>query len=244
MTGFGNLADHLSQLRLALTELERHEAVLRTWAWQLADVFRHGGRLLAAGNGGSAAEAQHLTAELVGRFETDRPPLSAIALHAETSSLTALLNDFSAEEVYARQVVAHGRSGDVLVLLSTSGRSQNVVRAAERGQARGLLVWALTGPLPNPLAERADSTISIGTASATAVQEAHLVAVHALCAGVERWLEGPETDPGRPCLRAVAHPGRRHDAPAGRFRGRAATPTPPAGARTPGPPAEGLTGDG
>ena len=89
-----------------------------------------------AGNGGSAAEAQHLTAELVGRYVADRPPLSAIALHAETSSLTAIGNDFGPAEAFARQVAAHGRPGDTLLLLSASGRSENVLAAA--GRARSL----------------------------------------------------------------------------------------------------------
>lgn len=188
MTIFDSLAEHLPQLRSALADLERHEAVLQTWAWQLAEVFHRGGRLLAAGNGGSAAEAQHLTAELVGRFQIQRQPLSAIALHAETSSLTAILNDFDADEVFARQVHAHGRPGDVLILLSTSGHSPNLLRAAERGRTLGLQVWALTGPSPNPLVLRSDSAIAVQSPSPTAVQEVHLVAVHALCAAVERRL--------------------------------------------------------
>src|SRR3712207_9363710 len=91
-------------------------------------------RLLAAGNGGSSAQAQHLTAELVGRYRDDRPPFSAICLTAETSSLTAIANDYPPEELFARQVEAHGRPGDVLVLMSTSGRSPYIVAAAERGR--------------------------------------------------------------------------------------------------------------
>ena len=93
------------------------------WGVRLAAVLDNGGRLLAAGNGGSAAQAQHLTAELVGRYRDDRPPFSAICLSAETSSLTAIANDYPASELFARQVEAHGRPGDVLVLMSTSGRS-------------------------------------------------------------------------------------------------------------------------
>ena len=109
---------------------------------------RRGGRLLAAGNGGSAAQAQHLTAELVGRYRDDRPPFSAIALHAETSSLTAIANDYGADELFARQVEAHGRRGDVLVLLSTSGRCRTCCGGRGRRGGRGLAVWALTGPAP------------------------------------------------------------------------------------------------
>ncbi|HEY6793425.1 MAG TPA: SIS domain-containing protein [Kineosporiaceae bacterium] len=190
--GFGTLTGHLRHVREALADLERQAPTIERWGADLAALFRRGGRLLAAGNGGSAAEAQHLTAELVGRFEAGgRPPLSAIALHAETSTVTALVNDFGVEEVFARQAEAHGRSGDVLVLLSTSGRSPNLLRAAERGRRAGLRVWALTGRRPNPLADLADEVLALDTPSGAAVQEAHLVAVHALCAAVEQRLALP-----------------------------------------------------
>jgi D-sedoheptulose 7-phosphate isomerase len=187
---FADLPRHLPLLRRALGDLERQAGLLERWGAELAAVLGGGGRLLAAGNGGSAGEAQHLTAELVGRFETpDRRPLSAISLCAETSSLTAIGNDFGFEHAFARQVQAHGRPGDVLVLLTTSGRSRNLVLAAEAGRAEGLQVWAMTGPAPNPVADLADEVLAIDVASATAVQEAQLVAVHALCAALERHLE-------------------------------------------------------
>ena len=151
---FADLHRHLPLLRRALTDLERQAALVDRWGILLAHVLGAGGRLIAAGNGGSAAEAQHLTAELVGRFEApDRRPLSAIALSAETSSLTAIGNDFGFEHAFARQVTAHGREGDVLVLLSTSGRSANLIAAARAGREAGLAVWAMTGPTPNPVAE-------------------------------------------------------------------------------------------
>lgn len=156
-------------------------AEVSAWGRDLAAVLGAGGRLLAAGNGGSAAQAQHLTAELVGRYRADRPPYSAISLHAETSSLTAVGNDYGFAEIFARQVAAHGRAGDVLVLLSTSGRSTNLLAAAAAGRSAGLRVWAMTGPLPNPLAKEAEAVLSIDCASAATVQEAHLVAVHLLC---------------------------------------------------------------
>jgi phosphoheptose isomerase len=187
---FADLSRHLPQLRRALADLERQAGLVDRWGAELASVFAGGGRLLAAGNGGSAAEAQHLTAELVGRFETpDRRPLSAIALCAETSSLTAIGNDFGFEDAFARQVGAHGRPGDVLVLLTTSGRSPNLVRAATAGREAGLQVWAMTGPVPNPVADLADEVLAIDVPSTTAVQETHLVAVHAVCAALEQHLE-------------------------------------------------------
>jgi phosphoheptose isomerase len=177
---------HVGALIATLTDCG--PALSRTtqrWGRELADRLPRGSRLLAAGNGGSAAQAQHLTAELVGRYRDDRPPLSAIALHAETSTLTAVLNDYGAAEVYARQVTAHGRPGDVLVLLSTSGRSPNVVCAAQAGHSAGLTVWALTGPGPNPLAGLADESLIVDGPSTATVQEVHLVALHLICAAFD-----------------------------------------------------------
>jgi len=155
------------------------------WGRHLADRLPQGHRLLAAGNGGSAAQAQHLTAELVGRYRDDRPPLSAIALHAETSSFTAIVNDFGADDVFARQVTAHGRTRDVLVLMSTSGRSPNVVRAAQAGRRAGLTVWAMTGPAPNPLADLCHDVVAVDAPSTATVQELHLVALHLVCAALD-----------------------------------------------------------
>lgn len=188
MSGQSWLPPHVEELFRALDGLREQAELIDALGRRLAWVLDSGGRLLAAGNGGSAAEAQHLTAELVGRFDGERRPLSAICLSAETSSLTAIMNDYGPDEVFARQVEAHGRPGDVLVVLSTSGRSRNVVRAAERGRDLGLDVWALTGAVPNPLASVADAALPVMCRSTAAVQEVHLVAVHALCAAVDAHL--------------------------------------------------------
>ncbi len=135
----GSLLDtHLTNLAAALVPYRRCESQLARWGADLAHRLAAGGRLLVAGNGGSAAEAQHLTAELVGKLHDDRQPLSAIALHAETSALTAIANDYGYTDVYARQVRAHGRPGDVLLLLSTSGSSANLVAAALAARDVGL----------------------------------------------------------------------------------------------------------
>lgn len=181
-------AQHVAALRSGLDRFEHQLHDVEGWAAHLKDVLTGGGRLLVAGNGGSAAQAQHLTSELVGRFRDDRDPFSAIALTAETSSLTALVNDYGADEVFARQVGAHGRSGDVLLTLSTSGRSANVLAAAAAGRRRGLTTWALTGAGPNPLAAACDDAICVDAATTATVQEIHLIAIHVLCGAFDRAL--------------------------------------------------------
>jgi D-sedoheptulose 7-phosphate isomerase len=179
--------DHVASLAAAQESVTSAVDVLDRWGRLLADVLcgESRGRLLAAGYGGSAAQAQHLTAELVGRYRADRPPFSAICLTAETSSLTAIANDYPADELFARQVEAHGRPGDVLVLLSTSGRSPNAVAAARRARSCGITVLALTGPAPNPLAAAADDAVCIESPWTASVQECHLVALHLICAAFD-----------------------------------------------------------
>jgi phosphoheptose isomerase len=176
---------HLRSLARALEDLDRDLSRVDDWGRRLGEVLISGGRLLAAGNGGSAAQAQHLTGELVGRYRDDRAPLSAIALHAETSSLTAIGNDYGAEEAFARQVRAHGRPGDVLIALSTSGTSPNVIAAVEAANEMELETWALAGSASCPLAELSDEAVCVEAPSAATVQECHLVAIHLLCAAVD-----------------------------------------------------------
>ncbi len=159
--------------------------LLDAWGEHLAGVLVGGGRLLVAGNGGSAAQAQHLTAELVGRYRDDRPALSAIALHAETSALTAIANDYGYDHAFARQVEAHGRPGDVFLGMSTSGRSPNVLAAMRCAHDGGLQVWAMTGPGPNPMLELAHEAVDVPAGATATVQEVHQVAVHLLCAAVD-----------------------------------------------------------
>jgi D-sedoheptulose 7-phosphate isomerase len=178
--------EHFAALRTALAQIEDIAgARIESWGRHLAGVLDSGGRLLACGNGGSAAEAQHLTGELVGRFRHERRPFSAIALHADTSALTAISNDYGGHESFARQVFAHGRSGDVLIGLSTSGASRNVISAAKAAHEIGMTAWALTGPAPNTLAAVCDDAIAVEAPNAATVQEIHLVLVHAVCIAIE-----------------------------------------------------------
>jgi D-sedoheptulose 7-phosphate isomerase len=182
------LHEHLEQLRATLPGYRQEAAQLSSWGQELAATLAGGGRLLAAGNGGSAAQASHLVAELVGKLDADRAPLSALALNAETCGVTAIANDYGYAEVFARQVRAHGRPGDVLVLLSTSGRSANVLAAARAGIGLGLQVWALTGCSPNPLCDLAQRCLGVPSPDTQVVQELHLTAIHVLCGYVDEAL--------------------------------------------------------
>jgi glycosyltransferase involved in cell wall biosynthesis/phosphoheptose isomerase len=179
-------AEHLATLAEELQRLEGELERLSNWGERLAARLLDGGRLLTVGNGGSAALAQHLTAELVGRYETEREPLSAICLHGDTSSLTAIANDYGVDEAFARQVRAHARPGDVLICLSTSGYSPNVLAAAQAARECAAETWAFTGPAPNPLAEACDEAVTLDCASSATVQELHQVAIHLICGAVDR----------------------------------------------------------
>lgn len=186
-------AAHVDLLTAALASLREQAPLLDSWGRSLAEVLVNDGRLLSVGNGGSAAEAQHLTSELVGRYRDDRPAFSAIALCAETSALTAIANDYGIEEMFARQVRAHGRPGDVLVAMSTSGSSPNVLAAVEAADALGMTTWAMTGRGPNPLTALSDESLCADAAHTATIQEIHLVAVHLICAAFDAELERAES---------------------------------------------------
>jgi phosphoheptose isomerase len=181
------LDDHLAKLRRALDGLRDIEAPLEAAAGSIARSLGTGGKLLAAGNGGSAAEAQHLTGEFLGRLDParERQALPAVALHADTSTLTAVGNDYGFDSVFSRQVEALGCANDVLVVLSTSGASTNLVRAVEAASDRGMISVGLLGPGSRPLHERCTHVLAVRTDSPQAIQECHLVLVHALVELVE-----------------------------------------------------------
>jgi D-sedoheptulose 7-phosphate isomerase len=158
-----------------------------------ADAIRRavtsGRKLLAFGNGGSAADAQHLVAELVGRFEMERAPLAAVALTGNSSIVTAIGNDYSFDHVFVRQVEALGVAGDVACGISTSGRSPNVERALLAAKARGMLTIALTGRDGGSIGPIADIHINVAEQSTPRVQEVHRTALHAMCSLIERNLD-------------------------------------------------------
>jgi len=154
----------------------------------LLSAFERGGKLLAFGNGGSAADAQHLVTELVARYTRVRRALPAVTLTADASLMTAVANDFGYEQVFARQVAALGRPGDVAVGITTSGRSANVLRGLEAARAGGLSTVALTGGDGGPAAALADVHVNVPDPSTPRVQEVHRTLLHVLCELIEQKL--------------------------------------------------------
>lgn len=149
---------------------------------------KSGNKILACGNGGSAAEAQHFIGELIGRFLTEREPLAGIALSVDTSVLTAVGNDYGYDEVFARQVKGIGKPGDVLLAISTSGRSPNVLKALATARDRGLVTIALVGAESSPELDACDLVITIPDPSTPRIQEMHLVVLHLICELVDNAL--------------------------------------------------------
>jgi D-sedoheptulose 7-phosphate isomerase len=151
----------------------------------IVGAYREGGKVLFCGNGGSAADAQHLAAELSGRFYLDRPPLNAEALHVNSSFLTAAANDFSFDMVYERMTMALGREGDVLVAFSTSGRSPNILRALEAARRIGMVTIGLTGQDGASMSGLCDILFRIPSADTPRIQEVHILIGHIICEQVE-----------------------------------------------------------
>lgn len=152
------------------------------------DSLRRGGKILLAGNGGSAAQAQHMAAELMGRFAFDRPGLPALALTTDSSVITAIANDYGYDQVFSRQVQAHGEKGDVFIGFSTSGKSPNILKALEEARACGLVCIGFTGNRGGPIRELCDFLIEAHSDETSIIQERHLAMSHALCALVEKSL--------------------------------------------------------
>lgn len=181
------------KLRFAEQYAPRIEAVAR----RMADVLERGGKLLFFGNGGSAADAQHLAAEFVNRFLLDRGALAAAALTTDTSALTSIGNDLGFEHVFSRQVEALARSGDLVVAISTSGNSPNVLRGVQAARRLGCATVAMTGGSGGLLADSVDDAFVVPSTDTPRIQETHITLGHALCALVEEILVGcPQTKVG------------------------------------------------
>lgn len=161
----------------------------------MAGALKAGGKVLACGNGGSAADAQHFAAELVNRFERERPPLAALALTTDSSALTSIANDYSYERVFEKQLRALGRKGDVLLAISTSGKSGSVLAAMRAARELGMPIVALTGNGGGEMAgllESGDVHVCVPHARTIRIQEVHLLALHCLCDGIDFQLFGAQ----------------------------------------------------
>jgi D-sedoheptulose 7-phosphate isomerase len=182
---------HLKQ-SLAALERATQDAALLGAARKIAAVviaaLRSGNKLLIIGNGGSAADAQHIAAEIVGRYKRDRPAWAAIALTTDTSALTAIANDYGFEQVFARQVEGLGQRGDVLLALSTSGRSPNILAALRTARQRGLVTIGFTGTKGEALGEFCDHLLVAPSADTPIVQQIHLAVAHGICDEIEQTL--------------------------------------------------------
>jgi len=154
----------------------------------LIETLKNGGKVLLCGNGGSAADCQHWAAEMTGRFLKERKSLGFIALTTNTSELTSIGNDYSFDKVFSRQVEGLGERGDILVCISTSGKSKNVIAAAKVAKKKGIKVICLTGKAPSPLSKISDITISVPSVQTPRIQEAHSLIIHILCHLVEESL--------------------------------------------------------
>lgn len=194
MTNFESLFRQSVENSLAVKRqvLETLAAKTAEAAGLLVEAYRGGHKAIFFGNGGSAADAQHLAAEMECRFGFDRRPLPALALHANTSTLTAVSNDYAYEQLFARLLTAHARPGDVAVAISTSGTSKNVVAAAKLRSELGIKVIALTGERTDVLGPHADVILNVPSRDTPRIQESHILLGHILCDWVEKSLFRPE----------------------------------------------------
>lgn len=188
---------HRSVLDSAFSQFSTQAAFISAVAALLIETLQKGNKVLVAGNGGSAAEAQHFAAELVGRFKRERSPYAVLSLTTDTSILTAIANDYGYEDVFARQVLAFGQPGDVFIAFSTSGESENLIRAAKAARQCLMQVIAITGKRVNQLECQANLTVHVPATDTALAQELHMIVTHILCDLVESELAGREGDTGR-----------------------------------------------
>ena len=181
-------ASFAEHARVTAATVESAAGSIAAAAELISAALRGGSKLLAFGNGGSASDAQHLAAELAGRYDRERPALPALALTANSSDLTAIGNDYGFEQVFARLIEAHGRPGDVAIAISTSGNSENVLRGVAAARARGMRCIGLTGKGGGKLASRVEIAVVVPSDTTARIQEAHGTIVHVLCELVEEAL--------------------------------------------------------
>jgi D-sedoheptulose 7-phosphate isomerase len=175
-----------------LADLDRSIPDIAAFVTAVVSVVKAGGTVFLVGNGGSAAECQHFAAEFTIRYRKNRRPLPAIALTTDSSALTACGNDFSFQDLFARQIEALGKPGDCLLALSTSGRSENLIRAAAVAQERGLAVFGLLGNDGGGLLPLCESAFVVPANDTAVIQEIHLACIHFVCEEIDRWATGSE----------------------------------------------------
>lgn len=180
--------EYLAGTQAALADTRRLIPQMQQAADEIVTRLEQGGTIYFLGNGGSASDAQHLAAELLGKFSMDRAPLRSVCLNTDTSVITAVANDFGYDQVFARQVQALAGPGDVVVLISTSGESSSVLAACDEARAQGSLTIGLTGLESSSLANSADIPLAVGRHATCHVQEAHIAIGQAICGYVERRL--------------------------------------------------------
>lgn len=187
------ISGQIAEARRVLTAMLEDASLIQTLeraANACIGCYGRGGKMLLAGNGGSAADAQHIAGELVSRFAFDRPGLPAIALTTDTSILTAIGNDYGYERLFARQVQALGQAGDVFIAYSTSGQSKNILRGLDEARNRGLVCIGLTGNRITPMRDLCDFLLEVPSSDTPKIQEGHLVLGHILCGLIENALFG------------------------------------------------------
>lgn len=189
------IQDEIQKLSLLLLQIQNDSELLKTIetiALACVEALQNGQRIFFAGNGGSAADAQHLAAELVTRLRFDRPGLAAIALTTDTSTLTAISNDYNYERVFARQVEAIGQRGDVLIGISTSGKSPNILRALEAARAKQMITIGFTGIMAPLVSERCDYVLNVPSIETQKIQECHIMFGHIICGVIEEKIFGAQ----------------------------------------------------
>ena len=190
----------IKKLSALLLQIQNDEQLLNLVdkiAAACVDAVKQGKKILFVGNGGSAADSQHLAAELVSRLRYDRPGLAAIALTTDTSTLTAIGNDYAFDNIFSRQVESIGQAGDILIGISTSGKSTNILRALETARAKKMITIGFTGMHAPLMSERCDFVLNIPSKETPKIQECHIMLGHIICALIEDTLFGAEYDPLR-----------------------------------------------
>lgn len=183
-----NIIEHVRQHQIALEHIEKNINSVEIVASEIISTLDRGNKVLVAGNGGSAADAQHFVAELVGRFKVERRGLPAIALTTDTSILTAVGNDYGFDEIFARQIDALGNAGDIFIGITTSGFSKNILNSFNECKRKQIGTVCLTGNKHKSIADIVDANISVNSADTAIIQELHITIIHMLCGLVDAWV--------------------------------------------------------